>query len=231
MTNLSITTTRSKAIASICLSPSRARPLMLVLGGCLWCACITVGFAALLIYKHQEGSPATPPEKWPSNAQLSYSSQRQTLLVFSHPHCPCTRATFRELERILTQAPNQVDVHVVFAAIEGVATQSKRSALAPAAERLGSDAIHHDRSDLCRQFRVKTSGHVLLYDANGTLRFSGGITASRGHEGRTNGGDALVELLLRRTAARSSFVVFGCPLFDTACDNELAACLPPKAGT
>ena len=28
---------------------------------------------------------------------------------------------------------------------------------------------------------AKTSGHVLVYDENGVLKFSGGITAARGH--------------------------------------------------
>jgi hypothetical protein len=36
---------------------------------------------------------------------------------------------------------------------------------------------------------------VLSYDAAGTLRFSGGITASRGHEGANTGRTALTDLV------------------------------------
>ena len=40
-----------------------------------------------------------------------------------------------------------------------------------------------------------TSGHVLLYDAGGVLRFAGGITDGRGHEGDNAGLDAALALL------------------------------------
>ena len=43
-------------------------------------------------------------------------------------------------------------------------------------------------------FGVATSGQVLLYDPNGELRYSGGITRSRGHPG-ANAGRAAIESL------------------------------------
>jgi len=66
---------------------------------------------------------------------------------------------------------------------------------------------------------------VLLYDAAGALRFSGGITAARGHEGDSMGAAAILSLLsaaspavtaalapeARQTALRAA-PVFGCPL-------------------
>jgi hypothetical protein len=64
-----------------------------------------------------------------------------------------------------------------------------------------------------RRFGAWTSGQTLLYDAQGRLRFSGGITDARGHEG-DNAGRASLESILfhgETPAARTS--VFGCGLF------------------
>jgi hypothetical protein len=57
-----------------------------------------------------------------------------------------------------------------------------------------------------------TSGGVVLYDAEGHLRYQGGITASRGHEGDNAGAQAIVQILQGRPAARKTMPVFGCPL-------------------
>lgn len=54
----------------------------------------------------------------------------------------------------------------------------------------------------------------MLYDREGLLKFSGGITIARGHRGESTGHQAIVDWLTRGTAERSSDVVFGCPLFS-----------------
>jgi hypothetical protein len=59
-----------------------------------------------------------------------------------------------------------------------------------------------------------TSGHVVLYDANGRLRYQGGITASRGHEGTNAGELAVIDALRGGTADTRSLPVFGCPIQD-----------------
>jgi hypothetical protein len=61
-----------------------------------------------------------------------------------------------------------------------------------------------------------TSGQTVLYDNEGALLFSGGITGARGHAGDNAGRTSLVELLNRGAAGRSRTSVFGCPLFASA---------------
>ena len=39
---------------------------------------------------------------WPQQTSLELDPSRPTLVLFLHPKCPCTRASLRELERILT---------------------------------------------------------------------------------------------------------------------------------
>jgi hypothetical protein len=66
-------------------------------------------------------------------------------------------------------------------------------------------------------FGAATSGQTDLYDAHGTLKFSGGITAARGHAGDNAGRDALAAWISTGTAHRPGAPVFGCALADTAC--------------
>lgn len=71
-------------------------------------------------------------------------------------------------------------------------------------------------------FNVSSSGETLLYDAQGRLRFSGGITTGRGHSGASEGRDAITALLTRGAAARSETPVFGCSMRDPVPDVEKA---------
>jgi hypothetical protein len=63
-----------------------------------------------------------------------------------------------------------------------------------------------------RRFGVATSGHVLLYDAQGRLTYSGGITSARGHRGDNYGRDAVLAQILGKERDRPGNPVFGCPL-------------------
>jgi hypothetical protein len=63
-----------------------------------------------------------------------------------------------------------------------------------------------------RRFGAETSGHTLLFDRDGRLLFSGGITQSRGHAGENAGERAIVALVHNRAAERVATFVFGCSL-------------------
>ena len=56
-----------------------------------------------------------------------------------------------------------------------------------------------------------TSGHALLFDRDGHLLFSGGITPARGHEGDNFGASAIAARLAGRPAPAET-PVFGCPI-------------------
>jgi hypothetical protein len=74
------------------------------------------------------------------------------------------------------------------------------------------------------RFGAMTSGHAVFYDRQRQLRFAGGITPARGHEGSNHGREAIHHLLQRRTAVNVSAPVFGCDLHraETACrENEV----------
>src|SRR4029453_8771873 len=77
-------------------------PLLLV----LWAAGVSAGFGVLLRYKATPGEAGTPPARWPSESRLPRASgQDATLVLFAHPHCPCTHASMTELQRLAADAP------------------------------------------------------------------------------------------------------------------------------
>lgn len=69
-------------------------------------------------------------------------------------------------------------------------------------------------------FNATTSGLNLLYDRAGNLKFNGGITSSRGHEGANAGRQTIYELVTNDSSNLSKTPVFGCPLRSKDCDIE-----------
>jgi hypothetical protein len=142
--------------------------------------------------------------------------------MFAHPHCPCTNASLEQLLHVLAAAAARVDCHVVFTIPESAGDDWEAGSLLRRVEEVAAIKLDRDhRAEETRRFGVATSGHVLLFDPDGRLIFSGGITSSRGHEGDNVGTDAVIELLNGMTPARDLAPVFGCPLLD---DHE--ACAP-----
>jgi len=62
------------------------------------------------------------------------------------------------------------------------------------------------------RFDVQTSGQALLYDASGALRFQGGITPARGHEGDSVGRKAILDVIDGSEPATKAAAVFGCEI-------------------
>lgn len=187
----------------------------------LWGAAIAFGFLLLLGYKHRPQDAGTPPAHWPNLPALRLSPQPMTLLVFSHPHCPCTRATFRQLDYLLAAASNRADLHIVI--VDPAAAGVADAPMTRAAAQLSSAKLHFDDGELARSFGVKTSGHVLLYDGSGSLRYSGGVTPYRGHEGPSEGSEALKRLLGGASERLADAPVYGCPLFTPVCRGPICA--------
>jgi hypothetical protein len=74
------------------------------------------------------------------------------------------------------------------------------------------------------RFGAETSGHTLVFAPDGTLVFSGGITASRGHAGENAGENAVVAALNQESVALSRTPVFGCSLQKRDSDSEGMLC-------
>jgi hypothetical protein len=134
--------------------------------------------------------------------------------MLAHPRCDCTRASLAELAEVVARAATRPKTYLLFLRPEGLADGWEQTELWHMAAALPDVTLIRDDDGIeARRFGAATSGQTLLYDVSGTLRFSGGITGSRGHEGENAGRVALVNLLNRGTAERGGTSVFGCPLF------------------
>jgi hypothetical protein len=84
----------------------------------------------------------------------------------------------------------------------------------------GAKVIVDENEEITRKFGAETSGFVMLYDAEGKLRFHGGITSSRGHEGDSAGKNAIYKIVMERPNDLDSSPVYGCPLHKKDCPGE-----------
>jgi hypothetical protein len=180
-----------------------SKPARLVVAIAVWAVAATGGLYAVTAHGAAAGQSAEAP------AHVR-ASGRASIVVAAHPECPCTRATLHELNRIASEHAGAADITILFAGHasgDRVARDLRELANAIPNAHVVDDP---DRT-IAASFGAHTSGTVLFYDAAGALRFAGGITSSRGHEGDSAGGDAL-RALLDKTAASHSAPIYGCPI-------------------
>jgi hypothetical protein len=185
---------------------------LLVLGG-FWLALICLGFLTLMREEYSPAKTLSQGASFPGMSSISLSAREPTLILFVHPLCPCTRASFHELEALLTEVSGKVSVVIVFTVPEGLPSDWKQGDLWQSAKTLADVRVTTDRNGMeSRRFCVTGSGHCLLYSPSGALLFSGGITASRGHDGENPGRLALLSLITTGHAVIDKTPVFGCSL-------------------
>lgn len=179
----------------------------------LWFAGVAAGFVRLWSYEGAPGASAAAPRTWPEDTGLERESDGPTLLVFLHPRCPCSRTTLAELERLLVRVPRAPRPRLVFLADTAFGTQQTSSPLrARAANLPGSLVLDDPSGQRAAAFGARTSGDCLIYASDGTLRFHGGLTAARGHEGPNKAAEAAVRVLSGARIELQEFPAFGCAL-------------------
>ena len=182
-----------------------------------WLASAVGGLYITWAYENGPGVSANAGPKWPGNSSLSRASDRPTLVFLAHPQCTCTGASLGELAEALARAKQLPKTYVVFLKPSAMPDGWEKTDLWHAAQSLPNATIVRDEDGReAEKFGSVTSGQTLLYDANGSLVFSGGITGSRGHAGDNAGRSALVDLLNHAAPATTATKVFGCSLFSSA---------------
>nr|HEX4315335.1 hypothetical protein [Kofleriaceae bacterium] len=177
-----------------------------------WCGAVGFGVHAIYAYSTTPGARGDAEARWPAASALPRDPGAATLVMFVHPDCPCTSASVAELLEI-TRATT-ARLQVVFVVAPGA---SGGGDWTPPAELARSPRVLDLDAREARLFGAQTSGHVVLYDAAGRLRFAGGITGSRGHTGDNIGRQAVLGALAdasNAASAAASHDVFGCALED-----------------
>ena len=191
----------------------------------LWGLAVGSGFCWLADYSSEPGTHGVIPQQLPHTINAIESPPgppRARLLVFLHPQCPCSVATVRELARLAPVVRTRADIQVLFAHPDDADSGDSPTSLRQQAAAIPGVSIADDPDgQLASACGVQTSGHALLYDANGVLLFSGGLTAGRGHEGGTPSQSALTaQLSSPDPPAFVEYCAFGCPLrTDTTSNN------------
>src|SRR5258706_13460055 len=164
-----------------------SRKSILIAACAAWILMIAVGLTLLWRYENASGPAAAPPSQWPLASGIHLATDRATLIMLAHPHCPCTRASIGELARLMAQAQGRVTAYALFVKPAGSSDDWENTDLwRNAAGIPGVNAVVGDVVE-AQRFHAATSGQTVLYDAEGRLLFSGGITRSRGPSGRRRG--------------------------------------------
>jgi hypothetical protein len=183
----------------------------------IWLASAVAGLWVLWTYENKPGVPAETPGQWPAATAFRLAENRPTLVFLAHPQCVCTRASLGELAEALARAGTRPKTYVVFMKPSSFADGWEKTGLWEAAAALpDTTVVRDDDGREAMRFGAATSGQTMLYDASGTLLFSGGITAARGHAGDNEGRSAVVSLLDQLETRHRTTSVFGCSLFASA---------------
>jgi hypothetical protein len=202
------------------LCPPRSRKGLVVLTSItLWLLVVGVGLSFLLGYENTPGVAAKPLASWPADSQIQRTPGRATLVMLVHPHCPCSRASIGELALLMAQTQGRLEAYVLFLKPAEFSNDWEKTDLWQSAAGIPGvkPIVDYDGVE-ARRFHAATSGQTVLYDAEGRLLFSGGITMARGHAGDNAGRSAIVSLVNAKLAEQTETPVFGCPLFDDNSD-------------
>ena len=182
----------------------------------VWSVACAAGFWKLWVYGNTPSvSGEMNPANWQIPAELVVTEDVHAMYVFAHPKCPCTRATFNELERLQAQFEGRMAIRVVFFEPMDADASWRRTGLwAQASQFPNAEIIPDPGGALAHSAGATSSGTVGVFDPDGQLLFWGGITPSRGHEGESVGLISVRSVLSGGEPIQSRCDAFGCEIFD-----------------
>jgi hypothetical protein len=193
----------------------------------MWIAGIASGMEILWRYASKPGAKAAMLGFWPASTSIERDPDRFTLLMFAHPRCSCTRASLEELASIRTKTGGRLAVRILFFKPEGFSDDWTNTDLWTNAASLPGVQIARDAAGAeASRFGAATSGQVFVYEPDGKLVFSGGITGARGHAGENDGRFGVIEHVTAGSSQISQTPVYGCPLLSESFECEI--CLKQK---
>jgi hypothetical protein len=197
----------------------------LAIGASAWLVSLGASFAALQRYAATAGSAQAPALHAAELLAAHRTPGRGLVIMATHPLCPCTEASFAELGDLLARSRTACDAVILeYQPLRPPADWSQGAT----SRELGGQRVPviRDRGGrLAAALGAETSGHVVLIDARGTMRFHGGLTLARGHRGRSPAQDAILAVLNGGKPALDASPVYGCAL-TSGCKTE---CSPEAA--
>jgi hypothetical protein len=191
-----------------------ARRTIILVAATVWIVGAAAGLGWLADYSATPGAAASSQMTWPAGSRLPEPKASFQLVLFLHPHCPCSLATLGELERALVNVEDRCEVVLVF--YRPARADPGEWAGGPLRERAARlphvQIVDDDDGREALRFGATTSGHAMLFDASSRLVFSGGLTASRGHEGDNAGRAGVAAIFAGARHDAPTTPVYGCSL-------------------
>lgn len=185
---------------------------VLVVAACIWTGTVGAMYQSIRRFETTPGREAASLPTWPAKSQILPAQDRWTLVMLIHPQCSCSRASIQELERIIELSGPSLQTVVVVYRPAGFKPGWEKTDVFAAATHLQRARVVIDVDGReARLFGGFTSGQTFLYDREGKLRFSGGITSLRGHAGVNRGSMDIVDIVSSK-ARQGTHPVFGCAI-------------------
>ena len=146
------------------------------------------------------GKPALTPK-------IESKGQKPWLIVALHSQCPCSIATIENLIALPPEERRSIRMTLLFTGPDPHHSQltAKAEALPEAEKQFITE------EEIVARYGARTSGQALIYNAEGALVFSGGLTDSRGSAGDSTGMQALADVISGRPCI-PNLPVYGCAL-------------------
>ena len=130
-----------------------------------------------------------------------------------HPQCPCSRASLTELAEIMARSEGRLEARILFVQPADAPADWLDGELWRRAKTIPGVTVSVDKDGRdAAAFGASTSGQVMVYEATGVIRFSGGITDGRGHEGDNAGMLSVLDLVRNGKSQVATTPVYGCSL-------------------
>ncbi len=177
----------------------------------LWFVFCVVGFAMLVSYSQTPGVQEQPPLA--ASGPESPASAAYRMVVAIHPKCVCSRATAKELAKILRDNSAKIACQILMYQPADASSEFGETWLMRQLAELPNTTISVDSEGRqAASLGMHTSGAVVLYGAAREPLFYGGITAARGHEGDSVGSESILSLVQNNPPITTCTKVYGCPL-------------------
>lgn len=182
---------------------------------CAWLLAVAIAFQPLFAYQSSPGKFGSIQKIWPASSKLKRIHNEDTIVMFVHPKCPCTRATLEQLNRLSAFGGERFNAIIVFQQPKGYGDSWIKGPMWDRVSAIrGARCVIDSEQREAKLFGSNTSGDTFVYNKNGSLLFHGGITAGRGHEGDCPGFKALRAILLDQKSNIAHVPSFGCELFN-----------------
>lgn len=185
----------------------------------VWVLGVLAGLGWLGLYAREKGDQHVLSPEGAAWMEARRSTGRPLLVMAVHPRCPCSAASLAELGDLLARSRGGCDALL----LEYAPPEPLRWSAPSAFRELGGvsvPVIPDTEGRLAAYLGALTSGHTVVLDEHGAVRFQGGLTGSRGHRGRSPAQDAILASISGRTHPTTNAPVYGCRLGETACPPE-----------